>query len=301
MAKRALGKGLAALISTPVTHDGDRGGAGEADEGRRRKVMEIPLSVISPNPFQPRKVMDGERLAPLVDSIREHGVLQPIVVSPVENGYQIVVGERRYRATKEAGLKRIPVVVKETRPQQLLELALVENLQREDLNPLEEAEAYRLLMREFRLTQEQVAKRIGKSRPAVANALRLLDLSPLAKDALMKGALSAGHARALIGISDETLLEKILKKIETEGLSVRQVEAMVRAVSAPAQKPPPEEPEQGEYDKFEEDLSSFLGTQVRVKQGRRLGVIQISCQSRELERLLTFLLGRLRASSFTPL
>jgi ParB family chromosome partitioning protein len=213
MTRRGLGRGLAALI--PSTSTG---------------VEAVDVDVIVPNPHQPRSPIDDASLAELVESIREHGVLQPLVVSAGESPgvYQLVAGERRLRAARLAGLATVPVVVKDVASRELLEIALVENLQREDLNPLEEALAYRRLADEFAMTQEAIATRVGKSRTAVANSMRLLSLNDEMKASLASGAISEGHARALLAVDDAKTRTDLWRQITERGLTVRETEAMAR-------------------------------------------------------------------------
>jgi ParB family chromosome partitioning protein len=206
--KRGLGKGLEALIPPappkPVSPEVQAG------------AIEVPVDRISPNPHQPRQTMDPDKLQDLANSIIAHGLIQPLIVTRVGGAYQLIAGERRWRASQLAGLTSVPVIIKETSPQQMLELALVENIQRADLNPLEEAEAYDQLMKEFGLTQEAVAERVGKSRTAVANIVRLLHLPDEVKKALASGAISEGHARALLSLKRQrdqlNALETIVKR-----------------------------------------------------------------------------------------
>jgi ParB family chromosome partitioning protein len=211
--RRALGRGLDALIP-----------ASESKAG----AAEIPIARVSPNPHQPRQDMDEETLAELASSIREHGVIQPLVVTQVGDEYQLIAGERRWRAAQLAGLTTVPAIVKETTPQQMLELALVENVQRADLNPLEEAGAYRQLIDEFGLTQEEVADRVGKSRAAIANTVRLLRLPDDVKEALGAGRISEGHARALLSLPTARLQRQVMDIVEKRGFNVRQTEDLVR-------------------------------------------------------------------------
>jgi ParB family chromosome partitioning protein len=216
---RRLGKGLGTLLQTP-THD-----AG---------VAQIELNLISPNPFQPRKVMDPAGLEELRDSIREHGILQPIVVRRHGDEYQIVSGERRWRAARLAGLDRLPALVREqVTDHEMLELALVENVQRRDLNPLERAQAFKSLMEQLQLTQDAVAAKVGLKRSTVANHLRLLDLPAEVRDAVAKGLLSMGHARAFLGMADLTKMLALLEQTVRRDLSVRDVERIVRESSEP--------------------------------------------------------------------
>ena len=214
-AKGGLGKGLDALFVDNNTDEGS--------------VSQLAISEIEPNREQPRKQFDAAALADLADSIREYGVLQPLVVRPMPGGgYQLVAGERRWRAARMAGLSQVPVVVRELTDTQTMELALIENLQREDLNPIEEAAGYRDLMERFGLTQEQVSARVGKSRPVVTNAMRLLNLPEDVRGMVQEGKLSAGHARALLALEEEELIRAAAAQVVKKGLSVRQVEALAK-------------------------------------------------------------------------
>jgi ParB family chromosome partitioning protein len=228
--KRGLGKGLGALIppSTPP-----KPASPEVQAG----AIEIVIDQIVPNPHQPRQSMDEAGLQELANSIREHGLIQPLIVTRAETGYQLIAGERRWRASKLAGLAAVPAIVKESSPQQMLELAIVENIQRADLNPLEEAEAYAQLMQDFDLTQEAVAERVGKSRTAVANTVRLLNLPDSVKQSLASGKISEGHARTLLSLKSQADQIKAMETIIERGLNVRQTEALVRQYQTEA--PPP--------------------------------------------------------------
>jgi ParB family chromosome partitioning protein len=284
--KRGLGRGLEALIpSTP------------ADEVHEAGITEVPLSAISPNPRQPRQKQDSEALRELADSIREHGLLQPLIVTRGEGSlpgaprYQLIAGERRWLAARMAGLTQVPVVIKEATPQQTLELALVENIQRADLNPMEEAQAYHQLIDEFGLTQEQVAARVGKSRVAVTNTLRLLRLPDEAKAALLKAEISEGHARALLALESRALQVQALRLIVQRGLNVRQTEELVRRLQSPAEKKaaPSDSPE---TKALESRLESALNTRVQLSRGRRGGKLVIHFYSEEeLEAICNVLLA----------
>ncbi|MDQ3705222.1 MAG: ParB/RepB/Spo0J family partition protein [Chloroflexota bacterium] len=261
-------------------------------------VLAVPVDSIAPNPRQPRGTFDLEDLEDLAASIREHGVLQPLVVTQAgnEGSYNLIAGERRWRAAMLAGLEQVPVIVKETSSRGMLELALVENLQRADLNPLEEATAYRALVDDFGMKQDEVADRVGKSRQAVANSLRLLRLPPAIQEALAAGSMSEGHARALLQVPDTDLQLQLAQRIASEGLSVRQVEALARRLAevAGAQEEAPEdEAAEGEseslYDPFrdlEEQFRNALGTKVQLSKSRRGGRLVIYFYSdEELERI----------------
>jgi ParB family chromosome partitioning protein len=271
--RSGLGRGLDALIPNvqPV-------------------VEEVDVDLIAPNPQQPRSVFDPETLAELADSIREHGVIQPLIVSRpnVRGGapFQLIAGERRLLAARQAGLTRVPVIVKEASPQALLELALVENLQREDLGPLEEAFAFKRLGEEFGLTQESIATRVGRSRPAVANSLRLLTLSDEMQASLATGEITAGHARALLGIDDEGERRRTWQRIVDGHLTVRDAESMVksahqtRTVVQVKRRAP-------ELAALEERLRGSLGTRVDLSRGRTGGRVTIHYFSdEELESLI---------------
>lgn len=259
MTRRGLGRGLSALI--PKTASGG--------------VDEIDIDLIVPNPHQPRSKISDESIADLVQSIREHGVLQPLLVSISDDPgvYQLIAGERRLRSARLAGLHKVPVVVKEVASRELLEIALVENLQREDLNPLEEAQAYRRLADEFAMTQEQIATRVGRSRTAVANAMRLLALDDDLKGSLAGGEISEGHARALLGIEDAAARRKAWGQVVERSLSVRDTEALVRSWPAHAQSSGPlvAPPQAGDpnVNALQERLRSALGTKVELRRNRR--------------------------------
>lgn len=274
MNRRAgLGRGLGALLP----------GAGDT------RVVDLPIAQIRPNPHQPRKEFGADELAELSESIREIGLLQPVVVRPTPEGYELLVGERRLRAARMAGVERIPAIVRDAEDKEALEQALVENLQRQDLRPLEEAYAFRSLLEVFELTQEEVARRVGKSRVHVTNTLRLLDLPDEVRELLERGLLSAGHARAVLAIKDPTLQAAAARRAVDEGLSVRQVEAMSRRGSRPAGTTGGRKP--STFPDLEEALSDRLGTVVRVESGRGRGRISIAFGSREdLDRIAAILL-----------
>ncbi|HTO00374.1 MAG TPA: ParB/RepB/Spo0J family partition protein [Microthrixaceae bacterium] len=216
--KGGLGRGLTALIPSAEEDPGDTGTG----------LKELPVSAVYPNPMQPRRLFDEETLEGLVDSVREIGVLQPILVRSTESGYELIAGERRWRAAKRVGLPTIPAVVRTVDDVSSLEQALVENLHRQDLNALEEAAAYQQLIDDFGMTQDEVAKRVGKSRSAVANHLRLFQLSPAVQKLVGEGLISAGHAKALLGHPDRSYQEGLAKRVVTESLTVRQIEQMVK-------------------------------------------------------------------------
>jgi ParB family transcriptional regulator, chromosome partitioning protein len=255
-----LGRGLAALIPT-------------RDDAHR--ATELPIAAISRNPFQPRRLIDQQALADLALSIAEHGVLQPVLVTPTAEGYQLVAGERRLRAAEMAGLEHIPALVRSISDNQQLSLALVENLQRADLNPLDEARAMRQLLDEFGLTQEDVARRLGRSRSAIANTIRLLDAAPAVREALEQGLTSEGHARALGGLSDHAAQARALQAVLARGLSVRQTEELVRRLVSGGPTARSKRSPSPELDRLERGLRDALGTKVRLSSGRRGGRITI--------------------------
>ncbi len=271
MAKRGLGRGLSVLIP-----------ANEADDAPG--LLMVPLDRIVPNPHQPRREFASEALTELVASIREHGIIQPLVVRRNEGaGWQIIAGERRWRAAKLAGLTEVPVVVKDVAPQQMLELALVENVQRADLNPLEEAFAYQQLSAEFGLSQAEIARRVGKSRVAITNTLRLLQASPAVQQALLDREITEGHARALLGLP-QPAQDRALRIVRERQLTVRQTESLVKqwreqTAAAPAAKPP-------EIQALERHFQAALGTRVQLQAGKKGGKVVIYYYSDEEFRAL---------------
>ncbi len=276
---QSLGRGLASLI--PQRTAGQPG------------PVEIPTARIRPNPYQPRRRIDEASLTTLVASILEHGVIQPILVTETIEGYQLVAGERRLRAAIAAGLDRIPAVVRQLADREQLELALVENLQREDLDPIESALAYRQLIDEFGFSQDDIAKRVSRARTTVANTLRLLDLAPTVQAAIANDELTEGHARALGGLTPE-MQERVLDTVIGQGLSVRQTEELVRRLREPHPKPTGQMARQTDPDleRVEEDLRRSLGTKVSLARSRRGGRIVIEYYSdEELGRLYERLTG----------
>lgn len=282
MTRRGLGRGLSSLI--PATPPETLTEKQAASPGLRL----LPIDNISPNPRQPRQAIAPEALAELAASIKEHGLIQPIIItaaSPEDPApYIIIAGERRWRASRLAGLDEVPVVVKEASPQDMLELALVENIQRSDLNPLEEAAAFQSLIVDFGLTQEQVADRVGKSRTAVTNIVRLLRLPDEVKEALLEGQIREGHARALLGLNDDQAIVEASKLVISRGLSVRQTEELVRRLNTPT--PPKAIDEEDlsntpESRALENRLREFLGTKVNLFRTRKGGRIVIHFYSEE--------------------
>jgi len=255
-------------------------------------MHELPIDAVSPNPMQPRTDMDDERIAELADSIGKVGILQPIIVRPHAEGYQIIAGERRWRAAKVAGLEHVPVRVMATTEIEALELALIENLQREDLNPVEEARGYRRLLTEFQMTQAELADKVSKSRSAVTNALRLLDLPDEVQDLLYAGALTAGHARAVLALTDEAGRIRLAKKIVEEGLSVRETENLARLIAAGQGERSPRPSAPKAFKLVARKLRRMLDTNVRVRLTEKKGRIEIDFHGEdELERIFKLLSG----------
>lgn len=288
MSKRGLGRGLDALFSAPNTAVGVEG---------NEPVNEIPVGNIIPNQHQPRRDFDEEALSELAQSIKQHGVIQPVVVRKTLSGYELVAGERRWRASQIVGLKQIPAVVREYTDAEMMEIALIENLQRQNLNPIEEAMAFRSLMLEFGLTQEEVAQRIGRSRSMIANIVRLLNLHQEIQAYVSRGTLSMGQARPLLALEDAAVQLDAAKQIIEEDLSARDAEELVRRLTArrPAKKAEPVEQTPAEdhqffMNEFEDRLKLLLGTQVRIKPGKLKSKIEIEYYSNEdLERIMEML------------
>ncbi len=253
------------------------------------RFAEIPVDDIRPNPKQPRTVFDEDQMREMVESIREIGLLQPVVVRPVQDRYELVMGERRFRAAREAGLATIPAVIRETSDDALLRDALLENLHRVQLNPLEEAAAYQQLLDEFGCTQEELARRIKRSRPQISNTIRLLRLPPTVQRRVAAGVLSAGHARALLAITDHAGQERLAQRIVAEGLSVRAAEELVTLGEAEARVAPPRAPREQpvKASELSDHLSDFYETRVKVTMGRNRGRITIDFASDEdLDRIV---------------
>ena len=279
--KKGLGKGLGALLEDFGT---------EAVETSAYRTL--PIYKVEPNPNQPRQDFDPEELEALADSIRTHGIIQPLTVREMPNGYyQIIAGERRWRAARLAEVSEVPAVVMEADDKKVMELALIENLQRQDLNPVEEAMGYQSLMEEYGLTQEEAAKRVGKSRPAVANSLRLLGLCPPALELVRKGELTAGHARAVLTLKSEKLQMEAAKKIISLSLSVRQAETLCKNM---AKEPAPKKEPDFAVDyvaECEKTLSKALGRGVKIVNGKRKGRFELEFYGEEdLQNLLDALM-----------
>ena len=280
--ERGLGKGLGALLGDAALQSQEGGS------------LSLPISQVEPGVKQPRKRFDEDSLHDLADSIRTHGVIQPLTVRRLSSGYyQIIAGERRWRAAKLAGLREIPAVIIEADDRKVMELGLIENLQREDLNPIEEANGYHVLIDEYGMTQEEVAKRVGKSRPAVANALRLLALPDAVHQLLEEGKLSPGHARAILSVPSGELQKKLAQKVIAEDLSVRQTEALAKRLAAGEKEPPspPPGPDLSIYLRAaEKDLAARFGRKVHIVNGKKKGKVELEYYNPEdLNALLELL------------
>jgi ParB family chromosome partitioning protein len=292
MAKRGgLGKGLDSLIPEGVM---ELTASGRSSEEKADTMLKI--SLIEPNRDQPRKVFEEEPLLELAESIKQFGIIQPLVVTKKDNYYEIIAGERRWRAAKLAGLKEVPVIIKEYTDQEIMEISLIENIQREDLNAIEEAQAYQKLLKEFHLTQEDVAKRVSKSRTAITNTMRLLKLDEKIQNMVIENEISSGHARALLAIEDKEVQHQAAQRIVSEQLSVRETEQMVRDLLNPEEKASEEkkpvkkqlESELTAYREAEDKLKSILGTKVIIqKKDNNKGKIEIEYYSVEdLDRII---------------
>ena len=294
-----LGRGLDALIptKTPVEKASVKKSNSEQETKEKSEEkkqvsseLKVKISSVEPNRSQPRKQFDEDSLLELAESIKQYGVLQPLLVSDKKDYFEIIAGERRWRAAKMAGLKEVPVVVKEFTDQEIVEISLIENIQREDLNPIEEAMAYKRLMEEFHLKQDEIADRVAKSRTAVTNSMRLLKLSSKVQEMVIADMISAGHARALLGISDEALQETTAMKVFDEKLSVRETEKLVKNLVSPARKVKTERntAEDAIYESLEEKMKGIMGTKVSIQRKKNnKGKIEIEYYSRdELERII---------------
>ena len=298
--KTGLGRGLGAIFGDDVV-DSPQAEKEKTNVSRETSLDDnkeepgkeymMRLSVIEPNREQPRKDFNQELIGELADSIKKYGVLQPLLVQKKGERYEIIAGERRWRAAKEAGLKEVPVVIKEYTKQQSMEIALIENVQREDLNPIEEAHAYQQLMQEFELTQEEIAERVSRSRTAITNCMRLLKLDKRVQDMLIQGQLSSGHARALLTLENGDSQYQVALKIIDQKLSVREVEKLVKLLGKPKKEEKPKEDEKDLsfiFRDLEERLKQVMGTKVIInKKDRNKGRIEIEYYSEaELERIV---------------
>ncbi len=281
--QKGLNKGLGALF-----------GDFEEESAEKSPYQHLPIHKVEPNPDQPRQDFDEEELQSLADSIATHGIVQPLTVRQLPNGYyQIIAGERRWRAARLAGLNEVPVVIIEADDKKTMELALIENLQRQDLNPVEEALGYRTLMEQYGLTQEDAANRVGKSRPAVANALRLLALHPQVLEMVRSGALTAGHARAVLSLKDSKLQLDAAQRIANLGLSVRQAELLCKNMGKQPEKPATTDVtlKVNYVAECEKTLSKHLGRGVKIVNGKRKGHFELEFYGQEdLQRLLDALM-----------
>lgn len=266
----------------------------DLDVKEEEAVKEITINQLRPNPYQPRKHFQEEAIQELKESILEYGIIQPIIVRKSIKGYEIVAGERRFRAAKEANLETVPAVIRGLTDQQMMELALLENLQREDLTPMEEASAYQMLMDELKLTQDQLAKRLGKSRPHIANHIRLLSLPEDIQQMISNGTLSMGHGRTLLGLKDKTKISTVVKQIEKEGLNVRQLEQLIQRINQNVSRETKEDKKEKNifFQEQESLLRDHFGTSVKIRKSSKKGKIEIDFFSEEdLQRILDLLAG----------
>ena len=280
--RTGLGKGLDALFPD----------IGESGEAPASVYFELDVDQIYPNPYQPRREFPEREMADLADSIKTQGVLQPLLVREARSGYELIAGERRLRAARMAGISAVPVILKDISNAELLELSIIENIQRENLNPMDEAEAYHRLMTEFELTQENVAARVGKSRSTVANFLRLNHLPEKIQAAIKSGELSMGHARTLLGADTAEIQRRAFERVVARGLSVRETEKLIQRLnneSEPSPRPA-EKPEDIHFANLEQDLSKHFGTKVQIRRRGQKGRVELEFYSHEdLDRLLNLL------------
>ncbi|MEE1313605.1 MAG: ParB/RepB/Spo0J family partition protein [Lachnospiraceae bacterium] len=289
--KNALGKGLNVLIPDSAPQQVKRRSR-KTSSAEQESSWTLSINKIEPNRNQPRKNFDDESLQELADSIKQFGIIQPIVVQKKDEYYEIIAGERRWRAAKIAGLKEVPVIIKNYKENEIVEISLIENIQRENLNPIEEAQAYKTLMEEFGLKQEEVAGKVSKSRSTITNSLRLLKLTEEVQKMLMEEKISMGHARALLAITDSDMQITIAKKVCEESLSVRDIEKLVKNMWKPAKKEKEETNEyQYLYRDIEESLKQILGSKVTIKNNKNhKGKIEIEYYSQDdLERIIDLL------------
>ena len=287
---RGLGKGLEALFSNSEI-DTQEISVTKKKESEEKGISFININEIKPNQNQPRKSFNEEKLEELAASIIENGLIQPVILRKADKGYEIVAGERRWRACRKAGLKEIPCIIREFTDEQNMLIAIIENMQREDLNPVEEAEGLNQMIVNFGMTQEQVSKSVGKSRPYITNALRLLKLPSELREMLLANQLSAGHARAIAGIGDTEKQIQLAEYAIKEGLSVREIEKIIKEENAPKKKISRKKAEKSaDVKKVEDDLKQIMGTKVNLNQSGKKGKIEIEYYSRdELERLIEML------------
>ncbi len=275
MKQRGLGKGLSALLSDVITNEEDS------------QIRDISIIDIEPNPCQPRKIFNEASIKELCESIKIHGLIQPIIVQANGTKYTIIAGERRWRAARMAGLTEIPAIVRLFAEQESLEIALIENIQREDLNTIELAQAYQSLGQQFSLTQEEIANKVGKNRSSVANIMRLLKLSHYVQEKVSDGAISYGHARAILGVEDEKIQCEIADEVIASQLSVRETEKLIQKLGEVKEEKDKSPANNPFYKEIQEGLQHILGTKVQITQGKKKGKIEIEYYSEdELERII---------------
>lgn len=292
--KGGLGRGLDALFADVPVAEPEKEARDDAPSAEMVPVEDrinyISIHEIMPNVNQPRKTFSEEKIEELAESIQEHGIIQPIVVRKKTKGYEIVAGERRWRAAMKAGLSEVPCLLRELTDEQNMLIAIIENMQREDLNPIEEAEGLNQMIHSFDMTQEQVSKSVGKSRPYIANSLRLLKLPEYIQEKVSEGIMTAGHGRTLITIEDANLQRQLCEKIIAEGLSVRQTEKLVSELGKQAKKKPSQKKKNPDTMRVEEELKAVLGTKVNIVEKGKKGKIEIETYSRdELNRIIELL------------
>ena len=290
--RRALGMGLEQLFNSEML-DFDQVEEKIVEETPKDEIVEIPINELMSNPYQPRKVFDEEALKELSESIKEHGVFQPIIVKKSVKGYNIIAGERRTKASELAGLKTVPAIVRDFSDEEMMQVALLENLQREELNPIEEALAYRSLIKNYEVTQEEISEAVGKSRPHITNTLRLLNLPQKIMDMIDQGQITAGHGKALLRVNDENLQLELANKVIAEELSVRATEALAKKICEDNIKEVPKKSK--EKDVFivdvEEKLRNIFGTKVNISKGKKKGKIEIEYYNEDdLNNIVSMLL-----------
>lgn len=292
MASKGLGKGLDSMIPPKRTARAQAQDSAANKNAIKSGEVILKINDVEPNKNQPRRTFNEDSLIELSESIKQHGIVQPLVVAKQKDYYEIIAGERRWRAAKIAGLKEVPVIIKDYSPQEIMEVALIENIQREDLNPIEEAKAYKNLIDEYNLKQDQVAEKVSKSRTAVTNALRLLKLDDRVQEMLINENISSGHARALLGLDDAEKQYNIATQIFDEKLSVRETEKLVKQINRPEQPPKPKKELKNDfvYRDIEEKLKEKIGTKVKInRKTEDKGKIEIEYYSpEELEKILAY-------------
>lgn len=285
--KTGLGKGLDSLI--PVHNNTEKEKAVVEKVVEKKTDTVLRITEIEPNKGQPRKNFNEDALEELADSIKQFGLIQPLVVQKRDGYYEIIAGERRWRAAKKAGLKEVPVIIRDYTDEEMMEIALIENLQREDLNPIEEAQAYKKLINDYKLKQDEIAEKVSKSRVAITNSMRLLKLSEKVQDMIVDEMISSGHGRALLALNDKKMQEELANRIFDEKLSVRETEQIVKALNNPKEKKKKEEySDNFVYEKIENEFKEIIGTNVSIKRkSQDKGKIEIDYYSTEdLERII---------------